>query len=638
MSAADANKPRAQAAGAAGKDDKTKGAPVEELEDESGGEEEDEESEEERENSEAESVGFELPDNVAAEVQRLWKLLDAKGNGGVAKTEIDGRMDHYPRYANKFRRKGSMKSPVTADAFRDFWAVCCQEQDKDDEDADVFKALKAGTDKLEVEEKKREKAATKIQSTQRGKAGRARVAELKKSKAEEAEIAKKAPAADEQGGAGSRDGSKRSAQAERRGWSKDKDGKVKICDGFMDVKNKKKGDMRRYFVLFATDVEYYESKEEYEQGKPYRGHVANKDILKIEPHGNSFRLHTVHSKKPLDLHVAAEEDMSLWQDGWQQAVADRYAPGGVTQEDMDKAALKIQKNMRGVLGRKKHAEVKRKMLFDRKVAKKLETQQAKLAAAQTNTKLFPWKKNVFSVSKLRGMSQWREPPPNLGAPVPDGFAASLDGAQLSRDEDVRYAFKFIDSGNYGVLDRPSSHKFFRCLGWCLPPEDFDAVLDIIDVEGLSPRKQQKKPQRLRGPWTLEKLRRCNDMLMSKQNGSLASLQKSLMHLLALQKERNLLAANPQVEEINFEDVRQLIMGPEGAQFSFGDFGTLCEALYIDPESSQLSAHTLAMRCLDRVCFPQAACDVPKGLASRLDTGRDSLRSSQGSRPSLTPAP
>jgi hypothetical protein len=387
-----------------------------------------------------------------------------------------------------------------------------------------------------------------------------------------------------------------------------------LAEGYLCVRNKKKGDMKRFFVLRQGSVLYYESKSDYEDGAEYRGHIRCDEIVKIIPAGLGFRLYTIHSKKSLDLYASGVQDHTRWAAAWGSITPTRLQAELITEEGRHLAATKLQGQQRRLMAMNRV----KKIALD--VARKIEQAVAEHNTAFADMAL-PWKRQAKSVINPKRFATFVPPIVPLGAPPPKGWKSSKNQA-LCNPDDMVFAFKMIDTANVGKLDRLDSHNVFRCLGWCIDSKKLDDMLDEVDVEGLSAAKAIRKPKRLRGPWSLERLTRAAELLKERcdgkqaVNGDIDRLRRAMSYLSSddiVKCSKIASFGNPMTPD----DFKNIVMGSEGRGFSLADHKLMAETIHmggaLNPDS--ISANNVAMRIVDRIVNPASALDLSPEQAS-----------------------
>eukprot|EP00927_Polykrikos_kofoidii_P006434 TRINITY_DN12601_c0_g1_i2.p1 TRINITY_DN12601_c0_g1~~TRINITY_DN12601_c0_g1_i2.p1 ORF type:complete len:571 (-),score=102.10 TRINITY_DN12601_c0_g1_i2:23-1735(-) len=390
-----------------------------------------------------------------------------------------------------------------------------------------------------------------------------------------------------------------------------------VAEGFLDAR-KKRGAMRKYFILTSESIDYWDNEADAKTGRPYRGHVRHCDVLKLEPVNLGFSLYTIHSRKPLELSTSSFADWLVWKEAWAQVLYDRFMAGAGDQDEREAAATKIGSVARMHLAKKRVSQLPSTESFVQTIQARLARQAASRekskrkvllregnisADSELFSKIFPWRKPMWGIKQrlVKGGSTWRQPEKTICPPVPQGFHAQK--FQLCRLADLKFAFKMIDKVDEGVLGRADSRAFLRCLGWCVTEKVLDDTLDQVDVEGLSPRKAVRKPIRLRGPWNFQQLVAAHNILQQVgHNGGEEELLEAL----------EILTDKTSDSAFAFEDLERLLSGVFDED---GDSRVIAKAIRVGQHEhgSQLvdvNLREAALRVIDRIVHPVSVNDVP----------------------------
>eukprot|EP00928_Gymnodinium_smaydae_P059169 TRINITY_DN4240_c0_g1_i1.p1 TRINITY_DN4240_c0_g1~~TRINITY_DN4240_c0_g1_i1.p1 ORF type:complete len:503 (+),score=149.34 TRINITY_DN4240_c0_g1_i1:33-1511(+) len=330
-----------------------------------------------------------------------------------------------------------------------------------------------------------------------------------------------------------------------------------------------------YFVLRPDSLEYFDSRDDFLQGKKYKGHVYVDNVDLMQCSNTVFSLGLVNRSAPLQLR-ASEEDLDDWRHAFRELLgADRFV------DEMQSRDFEA-------------------FLMQRAEQRALERAGGHGAIAE-QSRATPWRKARSARFKVKGLATYKESEPNDGAPVPVGFVSQL-GMELTRSADFVAAFHMLDPENSGLLGRTEARNFFRCLGWCVPERVLDETLDEVDVEGLSPVKQRKKPRVLRGPWTLQQLRRAHQLLHARTpNEPVDHLRQALQTVL-----------HGKSQQVSYADLRAGFLGCSamdfGSEFTEEDIEEISEAIHFHEGSEPISCESMALRIVARIVNPESTHD------------------------------
>jgi len=180
----------------------------------------------------------------------------------------------------------------------------------------------------------------------------------------------------------------------------------------------------------------------------------------------------------------------------------------------------------------------------------------------------------------------------------------------------------LDDKQSGALDRSGSRKWFRCLGWCIPERDLDDVLDEVDVEDLPSKKRERKPIRLRGPWSFQRVCRAHELLcLRKPNGNITELHKALAHLACMVEDaQGTMSTNtnrgrgidPLAAQIamSHAEFHKICMGSLGGMFTKDEFKNIVESIWLWKGAPAVRLDKVVQRILERIISPPSALDLP----------------------------
>merc|ERR1712113_470254 len=109
----------------------------------------------------------------------------------------------------------------------------------------------------------------------------------------------------------------------------------------------------------------------------------------------------------------------------------------------------------------------------------------------------------------------------LGARPPEGDHGPM---LLTSEHDMKIAFDMVDHAGDGALARGNSRQFLRAMGYCIPDEELDAMLD---VHGPSRGTSRGGTQLNRTKWSFNMLKLVVMENRGRDNSSVDALAGSL---------------------------------------------------------------------------------------------------------------